>query len=264
MHIQLTGIVLHCWQYSYSTLQHLTPLCLNSWEKPYIHLITEVSCHSACTPCSRSSISVCRVEYFLSKTKVGLYCYVTTFKCVFHCWSRPKQLCKESSCTPIYNVCVCKPALTLCVCTQLPLCVCACVYRCMSCVCVTVSVVSDWLCTPVNKMWPLGCELPVREKKSQYWSRGCVVDNKLAPPCPPLQMLRLGFNCGTWVGKQRSYRQNSGARVSGRVVNSSHNTSVYTVDTEPATFAPLPCSRWIRIWHKFCTYKISKCHCSRS
>lgn len=31
-------------------------------------------------------------------------------------------------------------------------------------------------------------------------------------------------------------------RVSGRVVNSSHNTSVYTADTEPATFAPLPCS----------------------
>lgn len=56
------------------------------------------------------------------------------------------------------------------------------------------------------------------------------------------QMLRLGFNCGTWAGKQQHYRQNSDALVSGRVVNSSHNTSVYTADTEPATFAPLPCS----------------------
>lgn len=93
---------------------------------------------------------------------------------------------------------------------------------------------------------------------------GRMVDNKLAPSCLPFQMLRLGFNCGTWVGKQHSYRQNSDAGVSGRVVNSSRNTSVYTVDTEPATFAPLLCSRWIRIWHKFCTYKISKCHCSRS
>lgn len=59
---------------------------------------------------------------------------------------------------------------------------------------------------------------------------------------PLFQMLRLGFNCGTWAGKQRHYRQNSDALVSGRVVNSSHNTSVYTADTEPATFAPLPCS----------------------
>lgn len=84
------------------------------------------------------------------------------------------------------------------------------------------------------------------------------------PSCLLLQMLRLGFNCGTWVRKQQIYRQNSDARVSGRVVNSSHNTSVYTADTQPATFVPLPCSRWIRIWHKFCTYKISKCHCSRS
>lgn len=151
-----------------------------------------------------------------------------------------------------------------------------CVYACMSLssVCVAVSIVSDWPCAPVNKMWPLGCELPLKKKRKRERTRlpssatlyriGHVVDNKLAPSCLPLQMLRLGFNCGTWVGKQRRYRQNSNARVSGRVVNSSHNTSVYTVDTEPATFAPLPCSRWIRIWHKFCTYKISKCHCSRS
>lgn len=70
-----------------------------------------------------------------------------------------------------------------------------------------------------------------------------VADNKLDPLCLPFQMLRLDFNCGTWAGKQPSYRQSSDARVSGRVVNSSRNTSVYTADTEPATFAPLPCSR---------------------
>lgn len=80
----------------------------------------------------------------------------------------------------------------------------------------------------------------------------------------PSPNAKVSFNCGTWVEKQPSYRQNSNAGVSGRVVNSSHNTSLYTVDTKPATFAPLPCSHWIRIWHKFCTYKISKCHCSRS
>lgn len=105
----------------------------------------------------------------------------------------------------------------------------------------------------VNKMWPLGHELPLererkkKKKKSAFVGHkvlksGCMVDNKLAPSCLPLQMIRLGFNCGTWVGKQQHYRQNSNARVSGRVVNRSHNTSVYTVDTEPATFAPLPCS----------------------
>ena len=151
-------------------------------------------------------------------------------------------------------------------CVHLPLCVCVCVCGVsLSFVCVAVLVVSDWPRTPVNKTWPPGCEEERNPSAGHSVSKwGYMVDNKLARPCLPLQMLRLGFNCGTWVGKQRRYRQNSGAGVSGRVVNSSHNTSVYTADTEPATFAPLPCSRWIRIWHKFCTYKISKCHCSRS
>lgn len=150
----------------------------------------------------------------------------------------------------------------LCACMSLPL------------VCVSVSVVSDRPRTPVNKMWPPQAAKKLWEFFSLFFYTsaghaalkrgGRVADNKLAPSCLPPQMLRLGFNCGTWAGKQRRYRQNSDAGVSGRVVNSSHNTSVSTVDTEPATFAPLPCSRWIRIWHKFCTYKISKCHCSRS
>lgn len=158
-------------------------------------------------------------------------------------------------------------------CTQLCMALCVFVCACMSlslskCIWY-VLVLSDWPCTPVNKMWPLGYELPQKKNKKKFVGHsvlksGWMVDNKLAPSCLPLQMLRLGFNWGTWVGKQQHYRQNSNARVSGRVVNSSHNTSVYTVDTEPATFAPLLCSRWIRIWHKFCTYKISKCHCSRS
>jgi len=158
-----------------------------------------------------------------------------------------------------------------------------CVYVCVCvCLCVLVYVPACLcLCRRIGRIGStshscqqdvaLGCELPLKKGKERNTSIGHsvsesrrVVDNKLARPCLPPQMLRLGFNCGTWVGKQRRSRQNSDAGVSGRVVNSSHNTSVYTVDTEPATFAPLPCSRWIRIWHKFCTYKISKCHCSRS
>lgn len=134
------------------------------------------------------------------------------------------------------------------------------------------------LCCMISGMWLTLCPCqqalaarlwaPYEKKKGWHSSgtllkSGCMVDNKLALSHLPLQMLRLDFNCGTWVGKLHHYRQNSNAHVSGRVVNSSHNTSVYTVDKETATFAPLRCSHWIRIWHKFCTYKISKCHCSR-
>lgn len=139
--------------------------------------------------------------------------------------------------------------LDVCTVVHAFVCICMCLHVFVF-VCVAVSVLSDWPRTPVNKMWPMGHELPLkktRKKKTTFIGHsvlksGCTVDNKLAPSCLPLQMLRLGFNCGTWVGKQQHYRQNSNARVSGRVVNSSHNTSVYTVDTEPATFAPLPCS----------------------
>lgn len=155
-----------------------------------------------------------------------------------------------------------------------PLCLCMCLHVFVFCLCRCIR--SIWLTLrPCQQDVAPGLWAPSEKKKKKrertrlpssaaLYRIGHVVDNKLAPSCLPLQMLRLGFNCGTWVGKQRRYRQNSNARVSGRVVNSSHNTSVYTVDTEPATFAPLPCSHWIRIWHKFCTYKISKCHCSRS
>lgn len=160
-------------------------------------------------------------------------------------------------------------ANSMCAQLRMPLCV-------FVCACMSLSLsVSLYLCYLID-LAPLSTRCGPWAMSS-YWKKkettfvghsvlksGCMVDNKLAPSCLPLQMLRLGFNCGTWVGKQQHYRQNSNAHVSGRVVNSSHNTSVYTVDTEPATFAPLPCSHWIRIWHKFCTYKISKCHCSRS
>lgn len=151
------------------------------------------------------------------------------------------------------------------------ICLCVFVYaRVPACLCLCHCISSIWLTShPCQQDVAPGLRAPSDIKGrvpllATLSKSGCVVDNKLAPLCLSFQMLRLGFNCGTWVGKQRSYRQNSDARVSGRVVNSSRNTSVYTVDTEPATFAPLPCSRWIRIWHKFCTYKISKCHCSRS
>lgn len=93
------------------------------------------------------------------------------------------------------------------------------------------------------------CEFHQKKEKKKktlftaLYQRQLRCGQQIGSSCLPLQMLRLGFNCGTWVGKQQSYRQNSDAHVSGRVVNSSHNTSVYTVDTEPATFAPLPCSR---------------------
>lgn len=47
----------------------------------------------------------------------------------------------------------------------------------------------------------------MKEKENTFTVRsvsklGCVADNKLAPSGLPLQMLRLGFNCGTWVGKR--------------------------------------------------------------
>lgn len=168
--------------------------------------------------------------------------------------------------------CICRPLPTRCVHS----CACLCVYlyvpACL-CLCLCRRICAIWLtshpCQQDVAHGPWAPTAKKKEKKTTFIGHsvlksGCTVDNKLAPSCLPLQMLRLGFNCGTWVGKQQHYRQNSNARVSGRVVNSSHNTSVYTVDTEPATFAPLPCSHWIRIWHKFCTYKISKCHCSRS
>lgn len=160
----------------------------------------------------------------------------------------------------------------MCTVVHASVCVCMCLHVFVFCLCRRIG--SIWLTShPCQQDVAPGLWAPSEKKRKKKENTsighsvsksGCVVDNKLAPSCLPLQMLRLGFNCGTWVGKQQRYRQNSNARVSGRVVNSSHNTSVYTVDTEPATFAPLPCSRWIRIWHKFCTYKISKCHCSRS
>lgn len=177
------------------------------------------------------------------------------------------------------HACTCRPAHTVCVCTVVHVHAFACSVLFL-CMCIHRHVFAFCLCHCIGSIWSTlqpcqqdvapGLWAPCEKEKHDTFTGhsvskwGCVFDNKLAPSSFLLQMLGLSFNCGDWVGTQQIYRQNSDACVSGRVVNSSHNTSVYTVDTEPATFAPLPCSHWIRIWHKFCTYKISKCHCSRS